>query len=127
MEHVRTLECTLCGETYDPEQIVYTCSNHPGVQGILEVQYDYDVVRERFDEPLDGNIRDQWKYRAFLPVEEDAEPVTLREGGTDLYDTPRLSDELGVEMRVKRRTKSDGRSEGPRDQRFGDEGDPCWP
>jgi threonine synthase len=106
MEHVRTLECTLCGETYDPEQIVYTCSNHPGVQGILEVQYDYDVVRERFDEPLDGNIRDQWKYRAFLPVEEDAEPVTLREGGTDLYDTPRLSDELGVEMRVK----DDGRN-----------------
>jgi len=106
MEHVRTLECTLCGETYDPEQIVYTCSNHPGVQGILEVQYDYDVVRERFDEPLDGNIRDQWMYRAFLPVEEDAEPVTLREGGTDLYDTPRLSDELGVEMRVK----DDGRN-----------------
>jgi threonine synthase len=106
MEHVRTLECTLCGETYDPEQIVYTCSNHPGVQGILEVQYDYDVVRERFDEPLDGNIRDQWKYRAFLPVEEDAEPVTLQEGGTDLYDTPRLSDELGVEMRVK----DDGRN-----------------
>ena len=106
MEHVRTLECTLCGETYDPEQIVYTCSNHPGVQGILEVQYDYDVVRERFDEPLDGNIRDQWMYRAFLPVEEDAEPVTLQEGGTDLYDTPRLSDELGVEMRVK----DDGRN-----------------
>ncbi|MFB1066137.1 threonine synthase [Natrinema sp. H-ect4] len=106
MEHVRTLECTLCGETYDPEQLVYTCSNHPSVQGILEVQYDYDVVRERFDEPLDGNIRDQWKYRAFLPVEEDAEPVTLQEGGTDLYDAPRLSDELGVEMRVK----DDGRN-----------------
>ena len=56
MRHVRALECTLCGETYDPDRIVYTCSNHPGVEGILEVQYDYDVIQERFDEPLDGRI-----------------------------------------------------------------------
>jgi threonine synthase len=106
MEHVSTLECTLCGETYDPNQIIYTCSNHAGVKGILEVQYDYDVVCDRFNEPLDGNIQDQWKYQAFLPVDYDAEPVTLKEGGTDLYDAPRLSEELGVEMRVK----DDGRN-----------------
>ncbi|WP_277543058.1 threonine synthase [Haloarcula laminariae] len=106
MDHVRTLECTLCGETYGPEQLVYTCSNHPGVKGILEVQYDYDIVRDRFDEPLDGDIRDQWKYQAFLPVSAGAEPVTLQEGGTDLYDAPRLGDELGVSMRVK----DDGRN-----------------
>lgn len=106
MKHVRALECTLCGETYDPDQIIYTCSNHPGVQGILEVRYDYEVVRDRFDEPLDGRIQNQWKYRAFLPVAEDAEPVTLNEGGTELYDAPRLSEELDVETRVK----DDGRN-----------------
>jgi threonine synthase len=106
MKHVRALECTRCGETYDPDQLRYTCANHPGVEGILEVTYDYDVIQERFDEPLDGRIETQWKYRAFLPVADDAEPVTLQEGGTALHDAPRLSEALGVDTRVK----DDGRN-----------------
>ncbi|WP_435335936.1 threonine synthase [Haloarchaeobius sp. TZWWS8] len=101
LDHVDTLECTLCGETYDPEQVVYTCPNHDGVAGILEVQYDYDVIVDRFDAELDGNIESQWKYRDFLPVDTDATPVTLDEGGTPLVDAPRLGDELGVDVRVK--------------------------
>ncbi|WP_255192865.1 threonine synthase [Natronobeatus ordinarius] len=101
LPHVRTLECTLCGETYDPEEIIYTCPEHEGVAGILEVKYDYDEILDRFDEELDGNIDSQWKYRAFLPVADDAAVVTLGEGGTDLLETPRLSEELGVEMRIK--------------------------
>ena len=106
MDHVETLSCTRCGRTFDPGEIRYTCPEHPGVEGILEVEYDYDVVLERFDEPLDGRIDSQWKYRAFLPVSEHAEPVTLGEGGTDLLAAPRLSDELGVEVLVK----DDGRN-----------------
>ncbi|MFB6148421.1 MAG: threonine synthase [Halobacteriales archaeon] len=101
LDHVRGLECTLCGATYDPDRTIYTCPEHDGVRGILEVIYDYDVIEERFDATLDGTIVDQWKYRAFLPVDPDAEPVTLGEGGTGLYDAPRLSAELGVETAVK--------------------------
>lgn len=106
MRHVRALECTRCGETYDPDHLRYTCANHPGVEGILEVTYDYDLIQERFDEPLDGRIESQWKYRAFLPVADDAEPVTLQEGGTALHDAPRLSEALGVDTRIK----DDGRN-----------------
>lgn len=106
MDHVTTLECTICGEEYDPDQIIYTCSNHEGVKGILEVKYDYDVIHDRFDADLDGQIQTQWKYEAFLPVHDDAEPVTLNEGGTDLFDAPQLSDALGVETLVK----DDGRN-----------------
>ncbi|WP_132057861.1 threonine synthase [Halorussus amylolyticus] len=106
MDHVTTLACPLCGETYDPEQVIYTCPNHEGVTGILEVEYDYDVIDDRFDADLDGDIPDQWKYRAFLPVAEDAEIVSLGEGGTDILDAPRLGAELGVEMRIK----DDGRN-----------------
>ncbi|WP_411968714.1 threonine synthase [Haloferax sp. YSSS75] len=101
LDNVETLECTLCGATYDPEQVIYTCPNHEGVAGILEVKYDYDVVDDQFDEPLDGNIPNQWKYRAFLPVDTDATPVTLDEGGTPLLDAPRLSDALDVTVRIK--------------------------
>ncbi len=106
MEHVTTLSCTLCGAEYDPEEIIYTCPEHEGVAGILEVEYDYDVIDENFDADLDGNIPSQWKYEAFLPVDDDAERVTLNEGGTDLFDAPNLSEELGPTMLVK----DDGRN-----------------
>ena len=106
MDHVETLECTLCGDTYDPATLVYTCPNHDGVKGVLEVTYDYERVAERFDEPLDGAIDSQWKYRAFLPVADDVSPVTLGEGGTPLLDAPTLGAELGVDLRVK----DDGRN-----------------
>jgi threonine synthase len=101
MDHVTTLECTLCGATYDPDQVIYTCSEHEGVKGILEVKYDYDRVLDRFDESVDGTIPNQWKYRAFLPVDDETDPVTLNEGGTELYEAPSLSAELGVETIVK--------------------------
>ncbi|MGM0371164.1 MAG: threonine synthase [Halobacteriota archaeon] len=106
MDHVEALECTVCGETYDPDAPIYTCPNHDGVTGILDVVYDYDMIDERFDADLDGHIESQWKYEAFLPVDEDAEIVTLGEGGTGLFEAPNLSAELGVETLVK----DDGRN-----------------
>jgi len=106
MDHVTTLECTLCERQYDPDQVIYTCPEHEGVTGILEVKYDYDVVHDDFDAELDGQIESQWKYEAFLPVHDDADVVTLREGGTDLYEAPRLSEALGVRTRIK----DDGRN-----------------
>lgn len=106
MDHVTTLRCTLCGETYDPDQVIYTCSNHEDSTGILEVEYDYDVIVENFDASLDGTIESQWKYRAFLPVRDDADPVTIDEGGTPLLEAPRLSAALGVETLLK----DDGRN-----------------
>ncbi|MEF8860019.1 MAG: threonine synthase [Halolamina sp.] len=106
MDHVEALECTLCGETYDPDQLIYTCPEHEGVKGILDVIYDYGRVAERFDEPLDGRIDSLWKYRAFLPVEDESTAVTLGEGGTPLLDAPRLGDELDIDLRVK----DDGRN-----------------
>ncbi|WP_336035895.1 threonine synthase [Halobacterium yunchengense] len=101
MDHVTHLECVLCGATYDPEQVIYTCPNHEGVKGILDVHYDYDVVLDRFDAALDGNVASQWKYEAFLPVSEDADVVTLQEGGTAVHETPTLGAELGVTASVK--------------------------
>ena len=107
MDHVTSLTCTACGAEYDPEGMRYTCPEHDsGLEGILDVEYDYDVVDERFDEDLDGDIPSMWKYRAFLPIEDDADPVTLNEGGTDLFEAPTLSEALGVETLVKDDTRN---------------------
>jgi threonine synthase len=70
------------------------------VAGILEVVYDYDEVRERFDADLNGAVRSQWTYEAFLPVDDEAEVVSLGEGSTDLFDAPNLSEALGVRALV---------------------------
>lgn len=106
MEHVTCLECTVCGAEYSLDEMRYTCPEHDGVRGILEVKYDYDVVHDNFDADLDGDIRSQWKYEAFLPIEEDADPVTLEEGGTPLLDAPTLSDALNVTTLVKDDTRN---------------------
>ncbi|MFB6086253.1 MAG: threonine synthase [Halodesulfurarchaeum sp.] len=106
MAHVRTLECSLCGATYAPDREIYTCPNHEGVTGILDVTYDYEVIDERFDADLDGSIDSQWKYEAFLPVDQQAEAVTLHEGGTPLLAAPNLGRELGIEVLLK----DDGRN-----------------
>ena len=102
MEHVEAYRCIDCGEEYEPEGIMYTCPNHEDpMEGLLDVVYDYDAIAEDFDGKADGDIPDLWKYRPFLPIAEDAEPVTLGEGGTDLIAAPRLSEDIGVEISVK--------------------------
>ena len=102
MEHVEAYRCIDCGEEYEPEGIMYTCPNHEDpMEGLLDVVYDYDAIAEDFDGKADGDIPDLWKYRPFLPIAEDAEPVTLGEGGTDLIEAPRLSEDIGVEISVK--------------------------
>lgn len=106
MEHVTHLECTRCGTEYDPNEIQYTCPEENGVNGILEVNYDYDSIHDEFDADLDGDIPSMWKYEVFLPVAADANRVTLNEGGTDLLDMPQLSSALGVETLLK----DDGRN-----------------
>ncbi len=105
-DHVTALTCTLCGARYDPTELRYTCENHEGVAGILEVEYDERVILDRFSADLDGDIPSQWKYAPFLPVDTECDPVTLGEGGTDLLDAPQLSVQLGVSVLVK----DDGRN-----------------
>jgi threonine synthase len=38
INHVTALECVLCERQYDPDRVVYTCPEHEGVSGILEVK-----------------------------------------------------------------------------------------
>jgi threonine synthase len=39
---------------------------------------------------------DMWRYREWMPLEHEEEPVTLGEGGTPLLDLPLLADQEGV-------------------------------
>jgi len=85
------LECIECGATYRSNQPRYTCD----CDGLLEVRYEEIPSRSDFTGPLGV-----WRYSSVLPI-ETAESVTLHEGGTPLYDTTKLSDEIGAEVHVK--------------------------
>ncbi len=106
MDHVTGLKCTICGETYSPDEVTYVCPNH-GNDGTLDVQYDYSLVADRLQE---NGLRDEvgmWRYKALLPIDFDAPVPPLVVGGTPLYRADNVAQELGVaEVWVK----DDGRN-----------------
>jgi len=97
MEHIVNLTCLVCGEEYSPDEIDYICPNH-GNDGIVDVKYDYDRIRQRLSkETLSQNMDNSiWRYKPLLPVEADAAVPPLRVGWTPLYDAPRLAADLGL-------------------------------
>ena len=102
MTLVEALVCGRCGRRYAPGDVEYTCPEHDGVTGILDVRYDYERLRDQVDAVLDGPTDDLWSYEPLLPV--DGEGVRLGAGGTDLLDALALGDALGVDALVKNET-----------------------
>jgi len=97
MDHVKSLKCLICGREYAPDEIDYVCPHH-GDEGIVDIQYDYDLIGSRISpESLAGN-RDYtiWRYKPLLPVEPDSPVPPLAVGWTPLYRTDRLAAGLGL-------------------------------
>ncbi|WP_175424296.1 hypothetical protein [Haladaptatus sp. W1] len=46
VNHIETLECPLCGATYDLDPVRDAYPNHEGVSGILDAKYDCEAVKE---------------------------------------------------------------------------------
>ena len=102
------LQCVLCGREYEPGAARYTCSSC-GLDGTLDVLYDYDEIRRRLNRTslASDSDRSLWRYRAVLPVENDANIPSLSVGWTPLYDAPKLKETYGVR---KVFVKDDGRN-----------------
>ena len=86
------LECPECGATAPPDGLPTVCpSGHPWL-----VRYpgrQHGIVSR-------AEIRRRhglWRFREFLPITSDEQPVTLGEGDTPLLATPRLGAALGLE------------------------------
>jgi threonine synthase len=61
------------------------------------VRYDLDGVRRAVDRDAIGRRQPtMWRYRELLPVEDDANIVTLGEGMTPLLSAPRLGEAFGL-------------------------------
>lgn len=95
MDHIKYLKCLVCGKEYSPDEIEYICPDH-GNDGIVDVCYDYDLIRSRISkESLAANREfNIWRYKPLLPISSDAEVPPLSIGWTPLYEAPRLAKKL---------------------------------
>ncbi len=101
------LKCVLCGASYAPGEVEYTCPVC-GLDGTLDVLYDYEeAARTMTKESLAGRERSLWRYEEILPVVDKGSIPHLAVGWTPLYECPAVAEEYGVrEFRVK----DDGRN-----------------
>ena len=94
MKNVKHLRCVACGRIHEASPDATLCS----CGGVLDVIYDYDYIRRITDRDKisASGDRSMWRYRAFLPVEEETPAPPLRVGWSPLYEEPRLAEELGL-------------------------------
>ncbi|MCD7749728.1 MAG: threonine synthase, partial [Oscillospiraceae bacterium] len=89
MRNVIGLRCVSCGKEQKASADATIC---PHCGGILDVEYDYDYIRSATSREAISQSGDytMWRYRPFLPVEQDTALPPLAVGWTPLYSVPRL-------------------------------------
>jgi threonine synthase len=97
MDHVKSLKCLICAAEYGPDEIEYVCPKH-GDDGIVDIQYDYDLIGRRISRATLARNPDPtiWRYRPLLPIRPDSPVPPLTVGGTPLYRADRLARGLGL-------------------------------
>src|SRR5436309_13225527 len=96
--HIHHLQCVLCGTSYDPAEVEYTCPAC-GPPGVLAVHYDYEQVAPHISRTQLSENHEQtaWRYRALLPISYSHKNIPpLATGGTPLYAVERLRSHLGM-------------------------------
>lgn len=94
MTNVTHLECSACGTHYAAGELhnVCTACGKP-----LLVRYDLvRASRSLTRDSLSLRRADMWRYREVMPVENDANIVSLGEGWTPLLHARRLGESLGM-------------------------------
>ncbi|MGH2366068.1 MAG: threonine synthase [Chloroflexota bacterium] len=87
------LKCKECGRRY-PEQALHVCEF---CFGPLEVEYDYAVIQDRVSRAsIEAGPKTMWRYRDFLPVQPEDEPVDIGAGLTPLIKAKNLANAVGL-------------------------------
>ena len=98
MKHESTithLECTLTGERFDAS---YPHRTNPANGKPLFARYDLKKAKATLTkDSLKDRRRDMWRYREVMPVIDDANIISLGEGGTPLLKADRLAKETGLD------------------------------
>ncbi|MCL4433625.1 MAG: threonine synthase [Actinobacteria bacterium] len=93
MNCVNGLKCRECGRLY-PAEALHVCDF---CFGPLEVDYDYDCIKERISrESIEAGPRSIWRYGPLLPVLGN-DDLSMGTGFTPLVRAGRLGSELGLQ------------------------------
>lgn len=94
MSSVAHLECPRCFETFDaskPQNVCEAC------EGPLLVAYDMRALMAEADaDEIATREPTMWRYREFLPVQDEENIVSLGEGFTPLIDAGALGEPVGL-------------------------------
>ncbi len=89
--------CSLCGQTYGPEEVEYVC---PQDGGNLDVILDYAAINNDASPEAIGSSEEfsLWRYLPLLPIPDPGEVGTpLRTAGwTPVFSLAKLSADLGM-------------------------------
>ena len=95
MSFAREIVCTRCQQRFELSQLLNLCS----CGSPLLVRYDLEKAKTLFDKSsLACRVASLWRYRELLPLQDDANCVSLGEGYTPLLEAKNLSAELGVQQ-----------------------------
>ena len=63
MSKVLKLKCVKCGREFKETEVLYTCPDC-GIEGILDVELDYDLIRKELNREYLKNNRNYslWRY-----------------------------------------------------------------
>lgn len=90
--------CVVCDREYDPGYDGFVCGDC-GVDGILDVVYDYGAIAASGQVVEDG-LGGLWRFASLLPVKPSADHSAWSLGGTPTHDAPRLARHLGLQSLV---------------------------
>ncbi len=87
------IECAHCGWREPYQKPRSACPECGGEW--LDARYDYKEVHLKWDAELASRPFNMWRYRELLPLRDDANLITMGEGGTPLYPAINLCMMLG--------------------------------
>jgi len=90
--------CVVCDREYDPGYDGFVCGDC-GVDGILDVVYDYGAIAASGQVVEDG-LGGLWSFAPLLPVKPSADHSAWSLGNTPTHDAPRLARHLGLQSLV---------------------------
>ncbi len=93
MSFAQAIACSRCEKHFTLSELLNLC---PCGSPLL-VRYDLEEAKSAFAKTaLAGRVASLWRYRELLPLQDDANLISLGEGYTPLLDAKKLSAELDL-------------------------------